>query len=220
MQETRIEPAGIPAKSYDPGDARGLLLLGHGGGGSKDAENFVTLGRELATGTGLHVVCIDALGHGERSTGEDVRTTMGSEKNAAQMTADWRAVTDELGGNAVAYVGYSMGMLYGAPTVAAMPEIKAAVFGVGGIPAPASQDGPLPTVMRERLLGVASNLGHAQVLMLNMTQDEIFPVAGVHEFFDAIPGRKKRLMFWEGNHVGLPAESTRHAIAFLNRYTS
>lgn len=210
MREERIEPAGIPAKSYDPGDARGLLLLGHGGGGSKDADNFVALGRQLAEGTGLRVVCIDAIGHGERSTGEDVRATMGSEKNAAQMIADWRAVADELGG-AVAYVGYSMGMLYGAPTVAAMPEIKAAVFGVGGIPAPQ---------MRDRLLGVAGNLGHAQVLLLNMTQDETFPVAGVHELFDAIPGRKKRLMFWEGNHVGLPAESTRHAIAFLNKHTA
>ncbi|MEN3272681.1 MAG: hypothetical protein V7636_1442 [Actinomycetota bacterium] len=211
MQETRIEPAGIPAKLYDPGDARGLLLLGHGGGGSKDADNFVALGRQLAEGTGLRVLCIDAPGHGERSTGEDVRKTMGSEKNASQMTADWRAASDDVGGGVIAYVGYSMGMLYGAPTVAAMPEIKAAVFGVGGIPA---------FVMRERLLGVASNLGHAQVLMLNMTQDETFPVAGVHEFFDAIPGRKKRLMFWEGNHVGLPAESTRHAVAFLNKHTA
>jgi pimeloyl-ACP methyl ester carboxylesterase len=208
VREERIEPAGIPAKLYDPGDSKGLLLLGHGGGGSKDAEPFVTLGRELAEGTGLKVVCIDAVLHGERATGEDVSTTMGSEKNAAQMIADWRAVADELG-PAVAYVGYSMGMLYGAPTVAAMPEIKAAVFGVGGIPAP---------VMRDRLLDVARRLEHPQVLMINMTQDEIFPVAGVHEFFDAIPGRKKRLMFWEGNHVGVPSESTRHAIAFLNRY--
>ena len=210
MHEERIEPAGIPAKLYDPGDAKGLLLLGHGGGGSKDAEPFVALGRELAEGTGLRVVCIDAVLHGERGTGEDVNPTMGSEKNATQMVADWRAVADELG-PAVAYVGYSMGMLYGAPTVAAMPEIKAAVFGVGGIPHP---------TMRDRLLGVAARLEHPQVLMLNMTQDEIFPVAGVHEFFDAIPGRKKRLMFWEGNHVGVPSESTRHAIAFLNRYAT
>src|SRR3954467_516897 len=132
---------------------------------------------------------------------------MGSEENAAATAPDWRAVADELG-NAVAYVGYSMGMLYGAPTVAAMPEVKAAVFGVGGIPAP---------VMRERLLDVASRLEHPQVLMINMTQDETFPVEGVHAFFDAIPGRKKRLMFWEGNHVGLPAESTRLRSAFLNK---
>jgi pimeloyl-ACP methyl ester carboxylesterase len=210
VHEERIEPAGIPTKLYDPGDARGLLLFGHGGGGSKDVEPFVSLCRELADGTGLRVACIDAVLHGERATGEDVRKSMGSEKHAAQMIADWRAVADELGG-AVAYVGYSMGMLYGAPTVAAMPEIKAAVFGVGGIPA---------DVFRDRLLGVAAKLEHPQVLMINMTQDETFPVAGTHEFFDAIPGHKKRLMFWEGNHVGLPKESTRHAIAFVNRYTA
>jgi pimeloyl-ACP methyl ester carboxylesterase len=217
MREERVEPAGVPAMLYDPGDARGLLLLGHGGGSSKDEQLFVALGRQLADGTGLRVVCIDAVGHGERGDGEDVQRTMGSEKNAAQMTADWRAVADELG-NPVAYVGYSMGMLYGAPTVAAMPEIKAAVFGVGGIPSGATRE-QLPSVMQDRLLAIAAQLTHPQVLLLNMTKDETFPVAGVHKFFDAIPGRKKRLMFWEGDHVGLPTESTRYAIAFVNKYT-
>jgi pimeloyl-ACP methyl ester carboxylesterase len=217
VRDERIEPAGVPARLYDPGDARGLLLLGHGGGSSKDEELFVALGRQLADGTGLRVVCIDAVGHGERGDAADVRPTMGSEENAARMTADWRAVADELG-NPVAYVGYSMGMLYGAPTVAAMPEIKAAVFGVGGIPGPAIRE-QLPNVMHDRLLDSAAQLTHPQVLLLNMTKDEAFPVAGVHEFFDAIPGRKKRLMFWEGDHTGLPSESTRHAIAFVNKYT-
>lgn len=60
MREERIETDGIPAKLYDPGDARGLLLLGHGGGGSKDDERFVGLGRQYAETTGLAVVCIDA----------------------------------------------------------------------------------------------------------------------------------------------------------------
>src|SRR5262249_28374881 len=110
------------------------------------------------------------------------------------------------------------GMIYGAPTVAAMPEIKAAVFGVGGIPGRATSE-QLPNVMQGRLLAVAAQLTHPQVLLLNMTKDETFPVEGVHDFFDAIPGRKKRLMFWEGDHVGLPAESTRYAIGFLNKYT-
>jgi dienelactone hydrolase len=213
MREERVENGGIPAKLYDPGDARGLLLLGHGGGSSKDEPRFVELGRQLAEGTGLAVVCIDAVLHGERATGEDVRPTMGSETMANQMIADWRTTADAMASLApvVAYVGFSMGMLYGAPTVAAMPEIKAAVFGVGGIPHP---------VMRDRLLDVVSRLEHPQVLMLNMTQDETFPVDGTHAFFDAIPGRKKRLMFWEGNHVGLPAEAMRHAIAFVNKYTT
>ena len=72
MREERIEPAGIPAKLYDPGDARGLLLLGHGGGSNKDVEPFVTLGRQFAEGTGLRVVCIDAPGHGERADNHPV----------------------------------------------------------------------------------------------------------------------------------------------------
>src|SRR4051812_25077573 len=79
MQEERIEAAGVPAKLYDPGDARGLLLLGHGGGSTKDDDLMVSLGRELAEGTRLRVVCIDAVGHGERADGGDVRRTMGSE---------------------------------------------------------------------------------------------------------------------------------------------
>lgn len=213
MREERIENDGIPAKLYDPGDARGVLLLGHGGGGSKDTGPFVGLGRQLAEGTRLAVVCIDAVHHGERADGEDVRKAMGSPANAKQMVADWRTTADALAsiGPTVAYVGFSMGMLYGAPTVAAMPEIKAAVFGVGGIPA---------EVLRDHLLDTARKLEHPQVMMLNMTQDATFPVAGTHEFFDAIPGRKKRLMFWEGDHVGLPAEAMRHAIAHVNRYTS
>lgn len=36
----------------------------------------------------------------------------------------------------------------------------------------------------------------------------------------AIPGHKKRLMFWEGGHVGLPAESIRQSVEFVNKYTA
>jgi acetyl esterase/lipase len=66
-EESRIEPGGIPARVYDPGGARGLLLLGHGGGTpGKDSERFIQLCRRFAEGTGLVVVCIDAVDHGER----------------------------------------------------------------------------------------------------------------------------------------------------------
>jgi hypothetical protein len=76
VREERIETDGIPAKLY-PGDATGLLLLGYGGGGSKDDEPCSVKGR-----------CAPS----------------------------------------------HMTLMFGAPTVAAMPSIKAAVFGVGGIP--------------------------------------------------------------------------------------
>ena len=220
MREEKIETIGIPGKLYDPGDAKGLLLLGHGGGGSKDDERFVALGRQYAEETGLAVVCIDGPAHGERApksgdTHEDERTIRRAIFQAGpQMVADWQTTVDALSsiGPAIAYVGFSMGMMFGAPTVAAMPSIKAAVFGVGGVPVEARD--------KAKWLAVAAKLEHPQILMLNMTQDAIFPTDGVLEFFGAIPGHKKRLMFWEGGHVGLPAESIRQSVAFLKRYTS
>ena len=128
------------------------------------------------------------------------------------MVADWQKTTEALSsiGPPVAYVGFSMGMLFGALTVVEMPTIKAAVFGVGGIPIGVTDNAPY--------LDVARKLSHPQVLMLNMTQDTIFPMAGTLEFFAAIPGRHQRLMFWEGAHGGLPTESIRYSVDFLNRY--
>lgn len=222
MREERIENDGIPAKLYDPGDARGLLLLGHGGGASKDQERFVQLGRDYAEGTGLAVVCIDAVKHGERrpESVDPMGVARFIEESEEQMVADWQKTVEALSsiGPAVAYSGFSMGMMFGVPTVAAMPSIKAAVFGVGGLPvSPVGYDN---AALSARLLELASTLEHPQVLMLNMTQDEIFPVEGTHAFFDAIPGRKKRLIFWEGNHIGVPAEAIRHSVAFVNKYTA
>ena len=218
MREERIETNGIPGRLYDPGDAKGLLLLGHGGGASKDDELFVGLARQYAEGTGLAVVCIDGPAHGERApkTGdihEDERTIRRAIfQGGPQMVGDWQTTVDALPyGPAVAYVGFSMGMMFGAPTVAAMPSIKAAVFGVGGIPDEARD--------KSKWLAVAAQLEHPQVLMLNMTQDTIFTPADSLEWFAAIPGHKKRIMFWEGGHVGLPAEAIRQSIDFLKKYT-
>lgn len=220
MREERIENDGVPGRLYDPGDARGLLLFGHGGAHSKDSERFVGLSRHYAEQTGLGVVCIDAVDHGERrpqgaSGGPPPRWHSNA---AGQMVADWQTTADALSsiGPAVAYVGFSMGMIFGAPTVAAMTSIKAAVFGVGGIPTGAGVDDP---PLRAMLLDAASKFEHPEVLMLNMTQDEIFRTEGTHAFFDAIPGRKKRLVFWEGPHDSWPIEAIRHSVAFINEFT-
>jgi dienelactone hydrolase len=221
VREERIENDGIPGRLYDPGDARGLLLFGHGGGHSKDSERCVRLSRSYAEQTGLAVVCIDAMDHGERKP-QAVSAGLPPQwhSNAAgQMVADWQTTAEALSsiGAAVAYVGFSMGMIFGVPTVASMASIKAAVFGVGGIPTGAGIEDP---PLRALLLDVASRLEYPQVLMLNMTHDEIFPIDGAHAFFDAIAGRKKRLMFWEGDHDSWPAEAIRHSVDFINKYTA
>ena len=108
-----------------------------------------------------------------------------------------------------------MGAIFGVPTVAALASIKAAVFVVGGVPAGGGIEDP---PLRPLLLKAASKLGQSQVLMVNTTQDEIFPVEGVHELFDAIPGPNKRLMFWEGKHDDWPPEAIDHTIALVNSH--
>lgn len=56
--------------------------------------------------------------------------------------------------------------------------------------------------------------------MLNKTQDEIFSTEDTHAFFDAIPGRQKRLMFWDGAHDDWPAEAIDQSVAFLAEHTA
>lgn len=221
MREERIEPAGVPARLYDPGMGRGLLLFGHGGGRSKDSSRFVGLCRRYAAETGLTVVCIDAVDHGERGSsgaGGAIPPQWHAEA-MAQMVTDWQTTAAELSslGDAVAYVGFSMGAIFGAPTVATMPSIRAAVFGVGGIP---TRLGIAEEPLRSLLLAAASGLGSAEVLMLNMTRDEIFATADTHAFFDAIPGAGKRLMFWDGAHDDWPPEAIDHSIAFIGEHTT
>jgi pimeloyl-ACP methyl ester carboxylesterase len=219
MREERIECDGVPARLYEPAEARGVLLLGHGGAHSKDSERFVRLSRTYAEQTALAVVCIDAVDHGERkpkAVSEEIPPHWHSNASR-QMVADWKKTADGLLsiGPAVAYVGFSMGAIFGAPTVASMESIKAAVFGVGGIPTGIGIDDP---PLRAMLLRAAAELRHPQVLMLNMTQDEVFRTEDTHAFFDAIPGRRKRLMFWEGDHDDWPAEAIHHSIAFINEH--
>lgn len=217
MREERVEIDDVPARLFEPEGATGVLLFGHGGGHSKDGDRFVRLARLYAEGTGLAVVCIDAVDHGDRkpeapSSGLPSGWHSGA---MAQMVGDWQKTADafEHIGPAVAYVGFSMGSIFGAATVAAMPSIGAAVFFVGGIPTGMGIDDP---PLRSRLLDAAAELDHARVLMANMTQDDIFLTDDTHVFFDAIAGRRKQLTFWEGSHDEWPPESIKRSIAFIN----
>jgi dienelactone hydrolase len=199
--------------------ADAILLLGHGGGHSKDGPRFVALCRWYAANAGLAVVCIDAVDHGERQP-EGRTPDIPREWHSTaidQMVDDWRTASDALAwiGPPVAYVGFSMGSIFGLPTVAAMPSIKAAVFVVGGIPTGFGVDDP---PLAPRLLDAASRLGRVPVLMLNKTDDECFPAEGTRAVFDAIPGSRKRLMFWDGNHDDWPPGLIAESIAFINRH--
>lgn len=132
MRELRIETDGVPARLYEPEGAEGLLLLGHGGASNKDESRFVELGRRYAEGTGLAVVCIDIVGHGERETTPvpaprpDWVMPWIMEK-VDQMVTDWRATAGALLsiGPPVAYAGFSMGCSSGF-----RPSYPSLIFGL------------------------------------------------------------------------------------------
>lgn len=217
MQEERIEIHGVSANLYARGQPKGLLLLGHGGGQSKDGPRFVRLCRTYADRTGLSVVCIDAVDHGERrplDIGDGQIPPHWHSSNIDQMVADWQSITEGLAriGPPVAYVGFSMGTIFGIPTVAAMPSIQAAVFVAGGIPTGGGiDDEPL----RQLLIAEAGRLSHPNILMLNKTDDSIFAMDDCSLLFDAIPGDRKRLAFSEGEHDDWPDELIDDSISFI-----
>ena len=219
MREKRLVIDDIPVRLCDPGARRGLLLLGHGGGQSKDSERPVALARRFAAETGLSVVCIDAVDHGERrpnAPGPGLPAGWHSTV-MPRMVEDWRKTAAALGelGPPLAYVGFSMGMIFGAPTAAALPSVAAVVLGMGGIPAGGWIDDP---ALDDLLLEAALELGGRQVLMLNVTGDAFFPIAGVHRFFDAIPGDAKRLLFRAGRHDEWSPGAIDESIAFVNAH--
>ena len=136
---------------------------------------------------------------------------------AHQMVADWTSTAASLSsiGPPLAYVGFSMGAVFGALTVAAIDSIKAAVFVAGGIPTGGGVNDP---PLRALLLQAAAGLEGRHLLMINMSKDDVFATEDTHAFFDAVPGRDKRLMFWEGRHDEWPAEAIGFSIDFINQH--
>ena len=218
MREERVVIGNVPARLFVPGGAQRVLLFGHGGGHSKDAPRFVALARRYAEEVGLAVVCIDAVDHGERrraGAGGGLPRQWHSSVSD-QMVRDWSDTVDGLSsiGPAVAYVGFSMGAMFGVPTVAAMASVSAAVFVVGGIPTGGwIDDAPLASALAE----AAGRLEHADVLMLNTSDDEVFSIADVQVLFDAVRARSKQLSWWSGSHDEWPDEMIDVSIDFLRR---
>ena len=219
MEEQHLVVGEVPTRLYRPKGSSGLLLFGHGGGHSKDGDRFVRLSRGYVEQTGLAVVCIDAVDHGERKpvASADGLPRGWHSQTIPQMVADWTSVVDHLAsvGPPVAYIGFSMGALFGFPTVVSMPTIAAAVFVVGGIPDGGWSD---DEGLEPSLTAAASKLGSTHVLMLNKDNDELFPAQGVELLFASVVARSKELMFWPGSHDDWPTDMLARSTIFLNAH--
>jgi dienelactone hydrolase len=212
----------------DSGAPLPLVLLGHGAHLSKDDEVMQLLARSIARGVPAGVALMDCPGHGERraaSTDEeferDVARSMVDPSGDAALVADWlavaaeaRASTPQLSGP-LGYVGFSMGALFGLSIVADMAHVRAAVFALGGLLGD-TPDGRAAPMRNARVRESAAGLGTREVLMLNMTRDEHFPIEGAVEVLETIPG-PKRMAVWAGTHAEIPPEAIGMANQFLTR---
>ena len=207
-----------------------LVLLGHGAHLSKDDEVMQLLARSLARGVPAGVALMDCPGHGERRAPgltddgfeRDVARRMGDPDGDAALVADWiavagaaRAATSRLTGP-LGYAGFSMGALLGLSIVADLPDVRAAVFALGGTLADTAIAPGGPAARNARVHEGARRLGDREVLMLNMTRDEHFPIEGAIRVFEEIPG-PKRMGVWAGTHVDIPPEAFGQAVEFFTR---
>ena len=222
----------VPALVFVPRSASPLplVLFGHGAHLSKDDEVMQILARAIARGVPAGVVLMDCPGHGDRRapalTDEaferDVARRMSDPAGDAGLIADWGAIASAartrlpvLSGP-LAYVGFSMGALFGLSIVADMPDVRAAVFALGGVLHRDAFGKGSAAERNAKVLDGARRLGEREVLMLNMTRDEHFPIEGAIEVLEQIPGAK-RMGVWAGTHVEIQPEAILQASQFLAR---
>ena len=202
-----------------------LVLLGHGAHLSKDDPIMQILAKGFCRNVPAAVALMDCPGHGERRASGttdavfegDIARRMSDPDNYAEVRGDWCAVeaaaraADARITGPTGYAGFSMGAMFGLAIVSDIPSVVAAVFALGGL----TSDDARNALIRDG----ARRLGDREVLMLNMSRDEHFPMDGALEVFESIPG-PKRMGVWAGTHVDIPPEAIALALDFFRRTLS
>ncbi|MBI4213595.1 MAG: alpha/beta hydrolase [Chloroflexi bacterium] len=198
-----------------------LILLGHGGGGSKDAPNNLD-SRDYFTGErGIGTAAIDGPAHGDRgpvtAVSHPAYAEMWQRPTAHDdMNADWRATLGallalgEFDPQGVGYYGLSMGTMFGLPYLAAEPRISVAVLGLCGLRGPAivlSGIGGRLAVDAPRV--TCPLMYHVQ------WDDERFDRDGALELYGMLGAADKRLQSTPGPHGGITAEARDALRAFI-----
>ena len=129
------------------------------------------------------------------------------------MVGDWlaalAATREQAAIGELAYFGLSMGSIFGIPTLAELPEAKAAVLGLLGTTRAGRP-------FADRLLRDAAAI-RCPVLFLMQLEDELFPRDGYLELFDALGSDDKRIHANPGLHPEVPGEEIDFAFEFLGR---
>jgi dienelactone hydrolase len=206
-----------------------LVLMGHGGSGHKRADRQLMLGRRFASVSQLAAAAIDGPFHGDRIAEKVDRrqyqammAAIGVEKVTDGMVDDWGVTLDILGqlddidGERVAYVGFSMGTRFGLPYVAAAGgRLRCAVLGKNGM----RQSSSMATAanMAARFERDAPNI-NLPLLFHVQWDDELFPRDGQFELFDLFGTSDKRLIAFPGPHGAAAPEAVQAWCAFVTRH--
>jgi predicted esterase len=229
----RIAPVGpegpIPTLVFLPeerGDRLPFVLMGHGAHLGKDDPIMQLLCRAL-TRVPAAVAVMDAPGHGERRTPgltdeefeTDVYRRIGDPAVHEKLRAEWplvAAATREAAPavtGPVAYAGFSMGSIFGLSIVGDLPEVESALFVVGGY---VTDERPHSSSVNALIAAGLPRLAGRNVMMVNMTADESFPINRAVEVLESIPGRPS-MHVYVGGHRDLPPESMSQMLRFLRR---
>ena len=202
-----------------------LVMVGHGGGGHKQAPTVLKMAKGLAEEHGIATLAIDGPVNGDReANNEEARRIRQQDRNAyrrkfymekySEMVDDWRAALDvalalpELAGAPVGYWGLSMGTRFGVPTIVAEPRIRAAVIGLFGYREGAETN--------QRVYDDLPKLD-VPILFLQQLSDDEVGQGAYHEFFKRIGTDDKRLHANPGKHVEVPKSELVASRLFLAR---
>jgi dienelactone hydrolase len=200
-----------------------LVLVGHGAGGSKDADYLDAAVGPWVRG-GAAVASIDFPLHGERASAKlserllasfaapasDAHAALWLEFGA-QAVVDLERALDalsahpEVDAGRTVYAGFSLGTLLGAPFCAGEPRVRAAALAIGG--------GGIGPEALDPALHIAA-FAPRPLLFVNATRDERIPRKHA-EALHAAAGEPKQVLWFECGHAELPGRALKAMWTFL-----
>lgn len=222
---------GVPGCVWEPaGCSRSpVVLLGHGGSGSKQAPRIERLASWFAGQAGITAAAIDGPFHGDRvphplpaAEYQQLIADEGVEHVSRRMTDDWLsllghlAAVGDVDADRVGYVGLSMGSRFGIPLAAALgTRLRGAVFGKFGLQQTASMH---PALETPALITGAARRITAPVALYVRWDDELFPRSGQIELFESFASVDKVLVCRPGPHNGTHPDDEPAWCQFIARH--
>jgi dienelactone hydrolase len=217
----------VPGLLWTPAADRGphpLVLLGHGGSGSKRQDYVVAMARRLVRDHAIAAAAIDGPVHGDRRPGPPAPAPLvlaefaqvwanDGDSMTDSMVEDWTATLDglralpEIRSGPVGWWGVSMGTIIGLPFVAADSRVGAAVLGLMGLTGPT----------KGRIARDAPRVA-CPVLFLVQWGDTLFPHDVALGLWEALGSPEKRLLAQPGDHGDLPRDAFEASARFLARH--